>query len=540
MRRRMKDESGAVAVVVALSIVVLVGMAALAVDAGYLYSVRRQLQTAADAAALAGCRVMIEDGSEGEILAEARVYAEDENAVRPADSAVMVMDPPDTVVDFDEQSVQVTVTKESPLFFARIFGASNTPVVAKAKAKVAYLTGIRGIVPWSVPIIRANRVAVRVSGGAEAFLTDQGGGIWSGTVAVPMSASKSGKIVDIVAYNGQTAYPDGTSNGSPNGIPEPLPGASTVVVRNPSDELIDVSLSQYVATAGVDSTVRLTVEASEKPTARFNGHNYNLTNVTGNIWDVDLPVPAEDDLYSSFPIDVTVDKSTFDNAAVLIVRRSTFPVRDVSVSRHVLTTGDVGSVTVTVKMNEFTYGQDYELKVIGGAAEIGNFCAVDLSALKHTPNWRNPQDPSEYDLTTDPNYSTPAYYHYLAHEFPFSVHIGDTVWTQTGALSGPQTASALNERFEGNTMTFQTWEALGRPGSSRVVYVPIVEKVQDVTGQTPLRIVTFGAFYIDPGSDVNHNAVIGRFIGEAAPSDSLSDTPTGELYIETVHLVTPS
>src|SRR5512139_127280 len=166
MMRRLKDESGAVAVVVALSIIVLVGMAALAVDAGYLYSVRRQLQTAADAAALAGCRIMIDDGTEAEILEEARIYAEDENGVRPADSAVMLTDPPDTVVDFDDQSVQVAVSKQSPLFFARIFGLSDTPVVARAKAKVAYLTGIRGIVPWSVPIIQAERIVVRVDGGA--------------------------------------------------------------------------------------------------------------------------------------------------------------------------------------------------------------------------------------------------------------------------------------------------------------------------------------------------------------------------------------
>jgi len=237
---------------------------------------------------------------------------------------------------------------------------------------------------------------------------------------------------------------------------------------------------------------------------------------------------------------VSAGPDSIDDAATLLVRRGTFPIRDVSLSRYVITEGGSGSVTVSVQLNNFTYGQEYELKVIGGAAEIGNFCAVDLGTLKHPPNWANPQHPSEYDISTDPDYAPPAYYCYLAKEFPFNVHIGDTIWTATGALSGPQTASALSQRFAGNTMTFETWEALGRPGSSRVVYVPIVEKMQFVTGQTPLRIVTFGAFYINPGSDINHNAITGRFIEEAAPSDALSDTPTGELYIETVHLVAPN
>jgi uncharacterized membrane protein len=39
-----------------ISIVVLLGFAALAVDVGYLYSTRRRMQTAADAAAVAGLR----------------------------------------------------------------------------------------------------------------------------------------------------------------------------------------------------------------------------------------------------------------------------------------------------------------------------------------------------------------------------------------------------------------------------------------------------------------------------------------------------
>ena len=47
------DRQGAVAIIVALLSVVLIGFAALAIDGGYLYWTRTQLQVAADAAALA-------------------------------------------------------------------------------------------------------------------------------------------------------------------------------------------------------------------------------------------------------------------------------------------------------------------------------------------------------------------------------------------------------------------------------------------------------------------------------------------------------
>jgi hypothetical protein len=51
-----KDQRGFTLVFLGLSIIVLLGFAALAVDIGYLYAARNELQNAADAAALAGAR----------------------------------------------------------------------------------------------------------------------------------------------------------------------------------------------------------------------------------------------------------------------------------------------------------------------------------------------------------------------------------------------------------------------------------------------------------------------------------------------------
>lgn len=55
---RSRDERGATVVLVAVLLVVIVAMAALAIDISHLYLVRNELQNAADAGALAGARVL--------------------------------------------------------------------------------------------------------------------------------------------------------------------------------------------------------------------------------------------------------------------------------------------------------------------------------------------------------------------------------------------------------------------------------------------------------------------------------------------------
>ena len=54
--RRLRDDDGAVAILVAAAALALFGIGALAVDIGHLYSVRRESQTSADLAALSGAQ----------------------------------------------------------------------------------------------------------------------------------------------------------------------------------------------------------------------------------------------------------------------------------------------------------------------------------------------------------------------------------------------------------------------------------------------------------------------------------------------------
>jgi Flp pilus assembly protein TadG len=538
MTTRFREDSGAVAVIVAILLFVLIALSAFAVDAGYLYTVKRQLQTAADAAALAGCRVLADGGDEAAVLAESDEYAE-RNASSPGDELYMLDTAPETVVTAD--SVQITVEKDAPLFFARIFGGDSTIVQARSKARIAYLTGVTGIVPWGVPTIQATRVTARFPGGAEVPLTNAGGGRWEGTVPVPAGASTSGKLLTVIAYNDQTAYPDGTSD-YPNGVPEPIQPAASVWVRQATDGIRNVYVDKPFVTSGVDTSVNLYVEANVRPEARFDGKKYNLAAVAGQpgLWRAALPVPADPGLLTKLPVDVSITGLSLTDAAVVVVRRSTYPVETVSLSRNVITAGVTPqSVVVSVQLTDYQYGINYELKVVGGGAEVGNFCALDLSTVKAPPNWKHPQHPSKFDVTTDPDYKPPVYYNYLEKPFGFLIDIGDTIWTETGGLSGPQTDKALDVRFGGDTRTLEQWEAAGRPPSGRVVFVPVLEKMQSVTGQTPMRVVNFAAFYVDPGSDIKKDTIRGRFIEYVLPSEAISDTQPNGFYIMTVRLVTP-
>ncbi len=137
MRRLRQEEDGAIAVIVAILLVSLFGMAAISVDVGGLYQERRELQNGADAAALA----VAEDCARGlvsctiaAITPIADQYADDNANDLAADAAI---DPTDfdpfgrvTVIATSRDST----TDEPFLFhwFAPLLGFDGTTVEARA------------------------------------------------------------------------------------------------------------------------------------------------------------------------------------------------------------------------------------------------------------------------------------------------------------------------------------------------------------------------------------------------------------------------
>jgi len=127
LRRLSKDETGVAMVLVVMSMVVILGCAALAVDVGNLYRVRRELVTAADAGALAGAYVWDwKTPNTPTVEQEARDIAEQNSPLGAADAS--------TTVNGGDVAVRVVVRQDVPLYFARVFGLGSYEVAAAATA----------------------------------------------------------------------------------------------------------------------------------------------------------------------------------------------------------------------------------------------------------------------------------------------------------------------------------------------------------------------------------------------------------------------
>ncbi|TLM73638.1 MAG: hypothetical protein FDZ70_07600, partial [Actinobacteria bacterium] len=195
LTRRFRDDTGAAAAVVAIFFIAALLMAAVVVDVGYLYDARRQLQAAADAGALAGCQELVRTDDPAAATALASQYAQ-----ANANGAAIDLVVDDVEVDTGEYSVRVSVSRATPVFFARMLGPASRRVVAVAKARKWALAGGRYLVPWAIPIIRhVDRVEAWVGNGSPTVLGEAGALHWSGSVPAPAAGTSADVFVRV--YN---------------------------------------------------------------------------------------------------------------------------------------------------------------------------------------------------------------------------------------------------------------------------------------------------------------------------------------------------
>ncbi|MFP5112715.1 pilus assembly protein TadG-related protein [Bacillaceae bacterium C204] len=133
----LRDESGAVLVIVAISMVALLGVTALAIDGGRLYSEKSKLQKALDAAVLAGAQGLT--SGEAQAIEIAQEVSQKNGFPLTEDDLSLTSD-----------SIRATKQINVPLTFARVLGMNNTDVNAKAKAIIAPLKKGYGIAPIAV------------------------------------------------------------------------------------------------------------------------------------------------------------------------------------------------------------------------------------------------------------------------------------------------------------------------------------------------------------------------------------------------------
>jgi Flp pilus assembly protein TadG len=211
-----RKQRGQTLVLVALCLVVLISMAALAIDLTTLYVARGEMQRSADAAALAGAQAFVSSGTttdpgNGNLQLLATILANSYvNGVTARNLVGGVPPVPTTSFDFTTHpgNPQITVTMQRtdvPTFFARIFGQRLATVSATAIAEAynsSNTTGASGSMPPVAPTCTKPWLVVNLDpdhGGAtpQSFVNPDGSltnrGVWAnpggGIIAEPITLS---------------------------------------------------------------------------------------------------------------------------------------------------------------------------------------------------------------------------------------------------------------------------------------------------------------------------------------------------------------
>ncbi len=532
----IRKEDGAITIIVAILLVVIIGFSALVIDIGHLYQVRRQLQSAADAAALAAAQEIIKGGDELRVSTVADTYAkkndfnQDLGTIRELEMVY-----PSEMTKFEAEYAKVTVKKNVALFLAPIFSLlasgnfTDRTIYAQAKAEVVFVTGGTGLVPWGVPIVRARKVEAEVNGITSELLKNTSTGRWEGSLILPNVSNVKGYAVKLTYFNSQS------TSDFPDGFPESLLPSAYIGIHNNNDPIADVYFSDGFVSPG--GSTFLFVESSEAPRARVGNTNYNsFTSAGTGLWATEVTSPSSVDSITQLNVDVSVGNGvdTFNlyNAAVLSVRRSTFPIKNVEFTGGThFNVGEANATNISVELNDFIYGIDYELKVVAGP-ESGNFSALDFRYVFHPST----DPPSGYD--EGENTSGADYYDNII-LYSGDIHIGDIIGTSPGNLSGPTTVKQITERIGSCNMTWAEWNLL-KPPCGRVIIAPVVEKIERLNGRSEVVVESISSFFIseyenDGGGNIN---ITGRFIETFMAGDYTTTKPDTNLYMETVRLTT--
>ena len=145
----INNQKGAALIATALSLIAVLGFAALGVDVGSMLTARNQLQSAADAAALGGVSGLMQSQTEAQTRA---IQVGSSNTMFNNPVAINVGD-----ISFPSATeVRVQLTQPINLFFARAVGLNAVNISASATADLTNLGGTRGFRPFAVPELAWN------------------------------------------------------------------------------------------------------------------------------------------------------------------------------------------------------------------------------------------------------------------------------------------------------------------------------------------------------------------------------------------------
>ena len=150
---KIKNQRGQSMVLSVVFLTVLMGMAALVIDVGSWYRAHRAAQSTADASALAGAQAL-PDTTQATALANQ--YVSKNGGSGTGGTAITF-----SRQDYETDTIQVTVTRPHPGFFAKLFGLSTVSVKGRATARAWNVSSVRGVAPITVnykhPLLNCTR-----------------------------------------------------------------------------------------------------------------------------------------------------------------------------------------------------------------------------------------------------------------------------------------------------------------------------------------------------------------------------------------------
>lgn len=169
---REESDRGAVAILVSIFAVVMVGLAAFSVDFGQAYASRRAMSTGADGAALAGARELQINASGTDNCAN--LVAKNSSSAKSVASSYVTANAPAgttsstsvTCNGSGQALVTVTTTAKSPSYFGAVYGAQDYDLTRTATAMVAPAQQVSGIRPFGICTSDADKVLTATLGSA--------------------------------------------------------------------------------------------------------------------------------------------------------------------------------------------------------------------------------------------------------------------------------------------------------------------------------------------------------------------------------------
>jgi len=508
VQRAPAEESGAVAIIVALLLVAFLALVALVVDLGGLYDHDRDLQTAADAGALAGAQELIY--SQGSI-ADASAMATDYVNRNAADSNVAADGLVPWSPNVSARSVEVNLREEGvPFFFAPIIGETEGTVTAHAKAEVVYLTSVNHVLPLAIPYMHPERFRVVYRGtGIKYEITnpnhddnENDDGVYSGGKPLDSLPGPGAYLIDLEALDAESGDPVFT-----------WPGVGLWRVFGEPELITSMEIQRSGDSFSISVETPGSLDLSQLG-GRVGGSNFTLTrNMTA------YPVGSANAIYQASAITIptqhiregwgTVDVTITDRELQLLdervarfyVSRMPFPIYDfeqtMPAGYGVPEPGDSLSIGAEVTVRVLKFNELTELKVnmnTTGEWSGNEFWADIYSDVSNLSDELGAPGEDPY----------------------FPLEIGSRLKSETGRMVGQIDMDHL---------------------IGETVIVPIVDPTSFPGQSDTWRIQSFAPFRIDSYTATGQGTeVIGEFVHGLSNGEWQLEPPGG-LYVESAVLI---